>query len=168
MRWLADGGEPIRAETAPTLIEGSLDQSESAMRRAFARSSPIDPLLTLLAVACSSDRDIAGPGPEPNGPPAELLGSAIRLRVDMQAGKVTIEQPSVVEQEVRPGGLKPSFALLGQNEVTGEAGPMTRSAVGAFTPGVHKSGGHHRGDDQIFACPRSILVAASLSFALLS
>jgi WD40 repeat protein len=83
---------------------------------------------------CNSDGDPAGPAPEPGGPPPGLLGSAIRLHVDMRAGKVTVTQPSVVEKVTRADGLKPSFALLGRNEIEAAVTEVSRSAVGEFTP----------------------------------
>jgi hypothetical protein len=81
---------------------------------------------------CNSDREVTGP--EPSGIPPELVASAIRLRVDLKGGTVSVSQRSASQQSTAGAEQKPSFALLGRNEVSAAAGTMTRSAIGQFVP----------------------------------
>jgi hypothetical protein len=91
-------------------------------------------VVAVWAGGCSSDREVAGPDPDPPGPSSALRGSPIRLRVDLREGKVTVEPPPLGERQTTGDGPQPLFALLGENEVQALTGPMERSAVGAFTP----------------------------------
>ena len=88
---------------------------------------------TLCFAGCNSDNKLAGPEPGPAGPPAGLQGSAIRLDIDLTAGRVTVQEPSLAVSN--RAGLHPSFSLLGRTEIGASITNLTRSAVGAFTPG---------------------------------
>ena len=84
--------------------------------------------LALGATACNQDQDVAGPDPEPSGPPPGLLESAIRLRVDLQEGRVEVVQPQANAE--RGDGPAPRYALLGRNEVGVEASNFSRTSAG--------------------------------------
>ncbi len=50
-------------------------------------------LVSVLATGCDSSRETTEPSPEPAVPP-ELLGTAIRLRVDLAGGSVSVVPPT--------------------------------------------------------------------------
>lgn len=87
-------------------------------------------LAMLVAASCDSDRDVVAPGPTP---PTPYVGSAIRLLVDVRAGRVTVAPPAPTGA-TNSDGTAPSLALLGQNEIGVATSNFFRSAVGAFTP----------------------------------
>jgi Tol biopolymer transport system component len=90
-------------------------------------------LLTLWISSCDSTPEVAGPGPDSDGPSADPFTSAIRLRVDLENGTVSVAAPEPTGA-ARPDGLGPSFALVGNNEIGVAASNFSRSAVGAIVP----------------------------------
>jgi hypothetical protein len=54
--------------------------------------------------------------------------------VDVAAGSVTVVAPAAPSLTSVASGARPSFALLGQNEIGVTTSNFFRSAVGAFTP----------------------------------
>ncbi len=87
------------------------------------------PLAVLGAAACDSDRDVAGPEPEPGGLAPGILKSAVRLKVDVASGRVEVA-PLQAAAPQREDGLTPSFALLGRNEIAVAAANFSRTSAG--------------------------------------
>lgn len=91
-------------------------------------------LAVVLSSACTSDNSPFGPKSPPAGPPPqELLGSAIRLDIDLRAGTATVRDPGTVASSTKAAS-GPSFALLGRNEIEATVTNLTRSPVGKFAP----------------------------------
>ena len=80
--------------------------------------------LGLLAAGCSEDAPVTAPIDPIPQPRPKLDGIAIRLNVDVVRGQVTIASPksdrseaAAAPNEMPPSGGRPSFAILGRNEV---------------------------------------------------
>src|SRR5437588_4955524 len=125
--------EPLPGGTMRSVVTGRPDRPRgtSSCRLRHALASLTGALSLLVATGCVSEHEPAGPQ---SGPVPELLGSAIRLLVDVEAGRVTVAPPPAVTASAKPGGVTPSFALMGQNEIGLAASNFFRSAVGQFTP----------------------------------
>ena len=80
---------------------------------------------------CGSDREVAGPG-VPIEPPREV-GSALAIHLDLVAETAVVEE-SAAPAPSAAGVSRPSFALLGRNEVGASVASLGRSAVGEFVP----------------------------------
>jgi len=85
-------------------------------------------LSILIVASCDSDREVVGPGSTP------IVGSAIRLLVDVRAGRVTVAPPPASTVAIKDESIAPSFALIGQHEIGVATSNFFRSAVGQFTP----------------------------------
>ena len=85
-------------------------------------------LAALLLAGCSSDHPTE---PPPGPPPAAtgLVARAVAVRVDVEAGTVT-----VLELSPAAGKAGLSFALLGANEISATTSNFSRSALGQFVP----------------------------------
>ena len=101
----------------------------SARRRPFGRA--LLALIAGFAAACSPDRPT---DPEVGPPPLDqpLAARAVAVRVDVEAGTVTVLDRSSASMAARGTGA--SFALLGANEIAATTSNFSRSAQGEFTP----------------------------------
>ena len=106
--------------------------------RVPALAAPFVCAAVLAMFAACQDQHLVAP-PEPtDGWPADLRSISIALRVDLVSQTVTPVSTGVLGRSASvqtvADRLRPSFALLGTNELGVATENFTRSATGAFTP----------------------------------